>query len=40
MTNLLMLILGFAILIFEADKFVDGARLLACKLRVPSAIIG
>ena len=40
LTALLLLVLGFVLLIKEADFFVDGASSVAKKFRIPSIIIG
>ncbi len=40
MINLLILLAGFAMLIFGADKLVDGASKLASKLGIPNIVIG
>lgn len=40
MINLLILFAGFALLIFGADKLVDGASSLASKLGIPNIVIG
>lgn len=38
--TIVFLILGFAMLIYGADRLVDGASALAHKLHVPAIIIG
>lgn len=38
--QLLILIVGFMLLVKGADRFVDGASSLACKLGVPQLVIG
>lgn len=40
MINLLILFVGFALLIFGADKLVDGASKLASRLGIPNIVIG
>lgn len=40
MINLLILFAGFALLIFGADKLVDGASSLASRLGIPNIVIG
>lgn len=40
MINLLILLAGFVLLIFGADKLVDGASSLASKLGIPNIVIG
>jgi len=40
MLNALLLIIGFVLLIFGADKLVDGASALARKYNIPNIVIG
>ncbi|ALJ00507.1 calcium/sodium antiporter [Rufibacter tibetensis] len=40
MVNMLILLAGFVTLIIGADKLVDGASALACKLGIPNIVIG
>jgi cation:H+ antiporter len=40
MTNILILLAGFFVLIFGANKLVDGASSLASKLGIPNIVIG
>lgn len=40
MTSFIWLIIGFALLVWGADRFVDGACAVARKLGIPSVIVG
>ena len=40
MLNAVLLIVGFVLLIFGADKLVDGASALARKYNIPNIVIG
>ena len=37
---ILLLVIGFALLIWGADFFVDGASCVAARLKIPQIVIG
>src|SRR5574344_936127 len=40
MLNIIFLVVGFIMLIYGANKFIDGASSIATKLKLPKSLVG